>query len=174
MDFNLTAKCSFCATRHGKQPCDGIGGTMKRLEAKDSLQKTIKILTTTDLLEFCRGNIMTVSFLYAEKKAINQKRGFLPRIQGTCAVPGTSSFHQFVPVGEHTIATKRCSDDNSFVLIHSLYCQAFNVENVHINDFVSCLYENTWWIGLVMEIDNEQTDVRVKFMHPHGPTISFH
>ena len=73
----------------------------------------------------------------------------------------------------YTIATTRCSDDNSFVLQHSLYCQA-SVVNVDINEFVSCLYENTWWIGLVMEIDNELTDVCVKFMHPHGPARSFH
>jgi len=78
----------------------------------------------------------------------------------------------FVPIGKHTIATKRCSDDNSFVLQHNLYCQA-SVENVDINDFVSCLYENTRWIGHVMEIDSELTDVCVKFMHPHSPARSF-
>ena len=61
-DFNLTAKWSFFATSHGKQPCAGIGGTVKRLAAKASLQKTTskQILTTTDLLEFCSGNVMTV------------------------------------------------------------------------------------------------------------------
>jgi len=70
----------------------------------------------TDPLEFCRGNIMSVISL-CEKKAIDEKRGFLERrFQGTCAVPGTRSFHQFVPIDEHTIATKRCNYDNSFVL----------------------------------------------------------
>ena len=29
----------FCATSHGKWPCDGIGGTVKRLPANDSLQR---------------------------------------------------------------------------------------------------------------------------------------
>ena len=109
------------------------------------------------------------AFLLAVKKAVDEKRSMVDkRFQGTYAVPGTRSFHQFVPVGEHTIATKRCSDDIPFVLQHNLYCQA-SVVNVDINDFVSCLYENTWWIGLVMEIDNEQNDACVKFMHPHGP-----
>jgi len=49
-----------------------------------------------------------------------------------------------------------------------------SVVNVDINDFVSFLYENTWWIGLVMEIDNELNDVCIKFMHPQGPARSFH
>ena len=33
----------FFANSHGKQPCDGIGGTVKRLTAKASLQRPIKI-----------------------------------------------------------------------------------------------------------------------------------
>ena len=75
---------------------------MKRLTGKACLQKTTsqQILTTTDLQNFCRDNIMTVSFLYAEKKAIDEKRSMLDRrFQGTCAVPGTRSFYQLVPVG---------------------------------------------------------------------------
>ena len=36
-DFGLDAKWNFFATSHGKQPCDGIGGTMKRIVAKESL-----------------------------------------------------------------------------------------------------------------------------------------
>ena len=42
-DFGLDAKWSFFATSHGKQPCDGIGGTVKHLTAKASLQHPIKI-----------------------------------------------------------------------------------------------------------------------------------
>jgi len=62
--------------------------------------------------------------------------------------------NQFVQkiVGNVTLSTTYC------ILQHYLYCQA-SLVNVDINDFVSCLYENTWWIGLVMEIDNELTDV---------------
>ena len=114
------------------------------------------------------------AFLLAVKETVDKKRSMLDkRFQGTFAVPGTRSFHQFVPVGEHAIATKRCSDDIPFVLQHDLYCQA-SVVNVDINDIVSCLYENTWWIGLVMEIENEQNDACGKFMHPHSPGRSFH
>ena len=33
-DFNMNAVWNIFATSHGKQPCDGIGGTVKRLVAK--------------------------------------------------------------------------------------------------------------------------------------------
>ena len=37
-DHGVTAEWHFYATSHGKSPCDGIGGTVKRLVAKASLQ----------------------------------------------------------------------------------------------------------------------------------------
>ena len=41
-DFGITARWSFFATSHGKSPCDGIGGTVKRLVARASLHWTTK------------------------------------------------------------------------------------------------------------------------------------
>ena len=42
MDAVLSIKIgNVFATSHGKQPCDGIGGTVKRLTAKASLQRPI-------------------------------------------------------------------------------------------------------------------------------------
>ena len=38
-DFNVEAEWHFFATAHGKGPCDGIGGTVKRLATKASLQR---------------------------------------------------------------------------------------------------------------------------------------
>ena len=37
-----SSNMEFFATSHGKQPCDGIGGTVKRIAAKASLQRTLK------------------------------------------------------------------------------------------------------------------------------------
>ena len=39
---------------------------------------------------------------------------------------------------------------------------------------VACVYEEVWWIGIILEIDKEQEDVQVNFLHPHGPSQSFH
>ena len=37
-DFGLSAEWNFFATSHGKGPCDGLSGTVKRLATKASLQ----------------------------------------------------------------------------------------------------------------------------------------
>lgn len=39
-DFGIPAEWHFFATSHGKSPCDGVGGTVKRIAARASLQAT--------------------------------------------------------------------------------------------------------------------------------------
>ena len=52
-DFDIDAEWHFFATSHGKSPCDGIGGTVKRLVARASLQAATsdQILTPHQLFE---------------------------------------------------------------------------------------------------------------------------
>ena len=51
----IEAEWNFFATSHGKSPCDAIGGTVKRVTARASLQRPRgnKILTPLDMFEFC-------------------------------------------------------------------------------------------------------------------------
>jgi len=39
--------------------------------------------------------------------------------------------------------------------------------------YVACLPDSTWWLGCIMEADNEQDDVQMTFLHPHGPATIF-
>ena len=52
--FGIHAKLVFFATSHGKQPCDSIGGTVKRLVANASLQRisTNQILNSRDMFTY--------------------------------------------------------------------------------------------------------------------------
>ena len=78
-----------------------------------------------------------------------------------------------MPVAENTVAVKRCSDDNEYVLHQNLLHKP-TVVKVEISDFVACIYEQKWWIGIVTDIDSQQSDLQIKFMHPYGPARSFH
>ena len=55
-DFNLKAENHFFATSHGKSPCDGIGGTIKREAANSSLRTVVtnQILTPEQLFLWAR------------------------------------------------------------------------------------------------------------------------
>ncbi|GBL93966.1 hypothetical protein AVEN_71533-1 [Araneus ventricosus] len=72
-DFKLKAQWSFFATSHGKTECDGIGGTVKRLARKQSLQQHLdrQITTTNELFEFCKVNIANITFQHISKEAVD-------------------------------------------------------------------------------------------------------
>ena len=66
MDFGISAEWHFSATAHGKGACDGIGGTVKRLAARASLQKPYsdQIMTPRQLFDWASANIPAVHFGY--------------------------------------------------------------------------------------------------------------
>jgi hypothetical protein len=113
-DFNIDAKWVFFATSYGKQPCDGIGGTVKRLVANASLQRTSnnQILTPLAMFNYCSENIEGIKFIYITKETLKEARNALSgRFEKTTTVPGTRSFHEFIPVDEKTVEVKYCSED---------------------------------------------------------------
>ena len=65
-DFGIDATWVLFATSHGKSPCDGIGGTVKRLTARASLQRSYsdQILDVSSMLAFCKTNIPSIQFCY--------------------------------------------------------------------------------------------------------------
>ena len=65
-DFGVAAKGHFSATSHGKGTCDGVGGTVKRLASKASLQCPYcqQIMTPCQLFEWAVINIPAMSFHY--------------------------------------------------------------------------------------------------------------
>ena len=97
-DFKLHAKWVFFATSRGKQPCDGIGGTVKRLTRLASLGRPRKeqILTPQDMFKYCNENIKGIHFVYIEKTDLQVIREQLEkRFENIKTLPGTRSFHEF-------------------------------------------------------------------------------
>ena len=92
-------------------------------------------------------------------------------------VPGTRSFHHFIPVSNTQISSKRTSED---VVIYGAFSftQSTNADCEKLNDiklavYVAGTYDQFWWIGLVDDMDEANKDVKVKFLHPHDPAKSF-
>ena len=58
-DFGVSAEWHFSATSHGKGACDGLGGTVKRLATKASLQRPYEeqIITLFQLFQWASSNI---------------------------------------------------------------------------------------------------------------------
>ena len=45
-------------------------------------------------------------------------------------------------------------------------------EDIRISHFVLCTYD-IQWIGMVCDVDKENNDVQIKFMHPSYPSRSY-
>ena len=56
LDYNMDAKRVLFATSHGKQPCYGIGGTLKRLVSNASLQciNNSQIFNPHGMFQYCK------------------------------------------------------------------------------------------------------------------------
>lgn len=65
-DFGFDAEWHFFATGHGKGPCDGIGGSVKRLASRSSLQRIGRelILDALALYNFSVKALPSISFTF--------------------------------------------------------------------------------------------------------------
>ena len=96
------------------------------------------------------------------------------RYERADTVPGNRSFHQFIPISDSITGAKYVSDDQYYAI-------QFDLNIVHLlgpedtlspSQFIVCLYDRVCRVGIIMEISNENLDVKVKLMHPKLPTQS--
>ena len=43
-----------------------------------------------------------------------------------------------------------------------------------VSKFVSCRYDTSWWIGMIGNIYENTSNLKIKFLHPHGQSKSFY
>ena len=90
-------------------------------------------------------------------------------------VLGTRSFHHFNPFAEGVVAYKRLSDDEASAGSHCFYVASpsYTQANLPGMSYVAYRYDEQWWVGMVLEADWASNDIKITFMHPHGPSDSF-
>ena len=49
----------------------------------------------------------------------------------------------------------------------------YTLDDMSPGIYVGCLYDNNWWVGSVRSTCEEEQDVEIVFMHPHGPARSY-
>lgn len=92
---------AFFATTHGKSPCDGLVGTVKRLATRASLQIGIKmqILTPLDFFKWacqCKS-LPNVNFVFGDNDSYLRLKSSLEtrfhKLKDCVPVKGTQSLH---------------------------------------------------------------------------------
>ena len=97
-DFGISAEWNFSATAHGKGACDGIGGTVKRLAARASLQKPYsdQIMTPRQLFDWASTNIPAVHFGYCSLVDYEvEEKNIEERFAKSRTIPVTQKLHVY-------------------------------------------------------------------------------
>ena len=177
-DFRLDAEWHFFATSHGKNACDGIGGTVKREASNASLRATISghILTPLQLFEWCSMHLTGLGCFSISKEEIEQSSLYLTaRFKNTHKIPGIRSFHCFIPNSNKELQENRISGTET--KCHDLISisptnkvsNISQVEEYSLGQFILCRYDEDWWVGSIRDVSFENEDVLVAFMHPKSP-----
>ena len=106
-DFEVECDWHFFGTSHGKNSCDGIGGTVKRATARESLARTHhgQILTAQALYDFLSEKFVSdIRFLFVSSDRVKEATESLKeRFSKAVTVKGTQSYHKFSPVEESSL-----------------------------------------------------------------------
>ena len=90
-------------------------------------------------------------------------------------VPGTGSSHHFVPISCNKIAHKLTSEGREFLQFDfdKSWTKEIDTKNIKCFSYVSCIYDTFWWVGIVTEVNVHEGDLKIEFLHPHGPRKTF-
>jgi hypothetical protein len=111
-DFGIEAEWNFFTTSHGKGPCDGLGGTVKRLAARASLQRPFdqQILTPAAFFQFCEENIPNISFKFSSNQDHEaEEKKLKDRHMRAITIAGTQKLHAFKPLSTSSLEVKNFS-----------------------------------------------------------------
>ena len=174
-DFGISAEWHFSATSHGKGACDGLGGTVKRLAARASLQRPYEeqIMTPRQLFQWASSSILNITFDFCSiDEYLDEKRNLSQRFDKCRTIPGTQKLHSYIPISVQKLETRVFSSSTD-VNIQSIILRGDELEIEQITGFVTCVRSEQWWLGCVLEYNEEYDEVKLTILHPHGPSRSF-
>lgn len=111
-DFGIPAEWHFHATAHGKGPCDGIGGNLKRLAARASLQVSAEnhILTPEALYQWVKKNLTKTIVFFSSKSNHEMTAETLKnRFAEATTISGTQKYHAVIPIDGCKLMLKQYS-----------------------------------------------------------------
>ena len=176
-DHGVPCEWTFFATSHGKSPCDGLGGSVKRCTANESLRRSPSngITDVQKMLEYCQSAFEDVHFEVTCKEDIDTSSATLEnRIALSSTLDGTRSFHYFKHEGNGKIGAKIISEDDTYdILVNHVPILSFNLTDFRFGDYLAYVYDRKWYIGYVSDMDITRNELKVQSLHPNGPSRSF-
>lgn len=174
-DCGMRTEWNFFATSLGKGPYDGIGGTIKRLAYRYSLQGG-NIQTPLSLFQWASSNIANMKMIFVDSNSIIENEKMLEtRFRDAKTLPGTQSFHRFVPknmleINAHNVSEN--PDQKTFrILPEPEKSTVLDYNTLAIGTHVACLYQENglWYLSEIIGKDDNLFECQMQFFSPSGP-----
>ena len=177
-DHGISCEWNFFATSHGKGPCDGVGGVVKRLATRYSKQLTKsgkdRLLTAYQLYTYAKEQIKNITVFYIPTEEVQAMEAQLAsRYEAAKSIPGCRAQHYFVPLSTTSMKVLRVSPlpgqeevSQGFVTGQANMTQAVTQTSMDVNvgSYCGCLYDGDWYIGVVLDHDKTHDVFNLAFM----------
>ena len=181
--YNCAAVWNYFEAGHGKGPCDGLSGTVKRMA--DTAIKTGKVMIqdADDFFAWAneKSTFVHVTFKFISEVTINEKVSQIADYSDKLRpIKGTMKLHAVKGKGNSTVVVREtscycqgCLSDNN--------CETWREEKkrkavglsqntqeplmkMSVNNYVAAVYEEKWYVGKILSIDNSDKTVEISFM----------
>jgi hypothetical protein len=130
-------------------------------------------MTPHQLYKWAQSSMHNPNFDFVTENE-NEEEGLLSSQFATAqTVHGTQQLHAFMPVKKGVLNTNIYSASPNYTENPVSSVRKDTNQLKDITGFVSCMYDNFWWLGCVLSVSEESNDVKISFLHPHGPSTSY-
>ncbi|KAE8737649.1 hypothetical protein FOCC_FOCC016886 [Frankliniella occidentalis] len=141
-------------------------------ERQFGIKVTHTFFATSHGKSACDSIGMRIQFCLVPKQEVELMRAQIS-FKNVIAVPGTRSFHFYVPLSDDTVGCKFTSADTSLALVHSLTKPVEKSCNVSIGDFVVAKVARKKFIAYVSDVNGDEREVEVFLLNPKLPRRIF-
>ncbi|KXJ26080.1 hypothetical protein AC249_AIPGENE6483 [Exaiptasia diaphana] len=185
-EFGVQASWHYFEAGHGKGPCDGVGGTTKRMADEAVRQQKATIQDADDFYRWTQREKENskIKYLFVSKEDCKDAQKSIDDFGALQTVKGTMKLHAVITDDDvqDSIAVKdtscfcvSCFENGSFnpkslcgwrhartKEITAQDATATSI-NVHAGDWVAAVYEKKWYIGQVKDVDEDDQDAKISF-----------
>ena len=185
--FGIHARWNYFDAGHGKGPCDGLGGTTKRMADEAVRSGRAVIQHADDFFKWAaESNLKGIKFLFVSSEECCSAANTLSE-RKVKPLQGTFKVHAVIGKGNSLVAWNdvSCYCHQCFFDENPNFDHGWKVQNLsnqqqlttpnnqksngsQINlvegDYIAAKYDGTWYIAKVLQIDNADDEVEVIFM----------
>ena len=127
-------------------------------------------MTPLQLYDWARTSLKAIQFPYCTCAEYSEVRDQLEtRFDNSRTIPRT---RQYLVVSSEIVQVRKFSASTTFKG-EKVNKQGSELKLETISDWVTCMYNNNWWLAFVLDLDVDNSKVKVTFLHPQGPACSY-